>query len=244
MKRFKDKVVAVTGGASGIGKAAAGMFRDEGASVVILDKQTIVAEDGIFFHQMDVRQVHGVSAAAETIQRNFGKLDVLCNVAGVELNRSLFDTSEDEWDLVMDVNVKGMFLLCKSLLPLIIKSGGGAVVNVSSISGLLGWPDSSAYCASKGAVILLTKQLSLEFGKYNIRVNAVAPGTTKTPMIDRLLKDEADIQSSIRLIQERHPLGRFAEPEEIASAMLFLASDEASFITGSVLPVDGGYTAK
>ncbi|MCK5736387.1 MAG: SDR family oxidoreductase, partial [Spirochaetaceae bacterium] len=216
MKRFKDKVVAVTGGASGIGKAVAGMFRDEGALVVVLDKQTIVTGDGIFFHQLDVRQGREVSAAAETIERKFGKLDVLCNVAGVELNRSLFDTSEDEWDLVMDVNVKGMFLLCKSLLPLIIKSGGGAVVNVSSISGLLGWPDSSAYCASKGAVILLTKQLSLEFGKYNIRVNAVAPGTTKTPMIDRLLKDEADIQSSIRLIQERHPLGRFAEPEEIA----------------------------
>jgi len=244
MKRFKDKVVAVTGGASGIGKATAGMFRDEGASVVILDKQAIVVDDGIFFHQLDVRQENEISAAAETIRGKFGKLDVLCNIAGVGLNRSLFETSEDEWDQVMDVNVKGIFLLCKILLPLMIASGGGAVVNVSSISGLLGWPDSSAYCTSKGAVILLTKQLSLEFGKNNIRVNAIAPGTTKTPMIDRLLKDEADIPSSIWLIQERHPMGRFAEPEEIASAILFLASSEASYITGSVLPVDGGYTAK
>ncbi len=244
MKRFKDKVVLISGGASGIGKACAEMFCDEGASVVVLDKQTPDAVEGISFHRVDVRRGNEISAVAENIKRDFGKLDVLCNVAGVELNRSLFDTSEDEWDLVMDVNVKGMFLLCKALLPLMIESGGGSVVNVSSISGLLGWPDSSAYCTSKGAVILFTKQLSLEFGKYNIRVNTVAPGTTKTPMIDRLLKDESDLQSSIELIQDRHPLGRFADPGEIAAAMLFLASDEASFITGSVLPVDGGYTAK
>ena len=244
MKRFMNKVVVISGGASGLGKATAKMFRDEGASVVVLDKQIVKAEDGISFHQLDVSQGNEISAVTEIIKSKFGKLDILCNIAGVELNRSLFETSEEEWNLVMDVNVKGMFLLCKSLIPLMIESGGGAVVNVSSISGLLGWPDSTAYCTSKGAVILFTKQLSLELGKYNIRVNAVAPGTTKTPMIDRLLKDESDLQSSIKLIQERHPLGRFAEPGEIAAVMLFLASDEASFISGSVLPVDGGYTAK
>ncbi len=244
MKRFENKVVVVTGGASGIGKAAAEMFRGEGARVIVLDRQVGDAGDGITVLQADVRLGNEISGAAEKIRGMFGRLDVLCNNAGVELSKDLLEMSEEEWDLVMDVNVKGMFLLCKYLLPLMIESEGGSVVNVSSISGLLGWPSSSAYCTSKGAVILFTKQLALEYGKHNIRVNAVAPGTTKTSMIDRLLKDEADLNATLKLIRERHPLGRFADPREIASAILFLASDEASFITGSVLPVDGGYTAK
>jgi len=244
IKRFEGKVAAVTGGAAGIGKAAAEMFREEGASVVVLDRQQGEGMADITFLKTDVGRKEEIEAAAESIKERFGRLDVLCNNAGVELSRDLLDMSEEEWDRVMDVNVKGMFLLCKHLLPLMIESGGGAVVNTSSISGILGWPSSSAYCTSKGAVVLFTKQLALEMGPHNIRVNAIAPGTTKTSMIDRLLKDEEDLDATVELIRSRHPLGRFADPREIAAVMLFLASDEASFITGAVLPVDGGYTAK
>jgi NAD(P)-dependent dehydrogenase (short-subunit alcohol dehydrogenase family) len=125
-----------------------------------------------------------------------------------------------------------------------ISSGGGAIVNTSSISGLLGWPDSSAYCASKGGVIQLTREMAVEYGPCNIRVNCICPGTTVTPMIDRLLGLEDDPEGTSQSIRVMHPLGRFAQPEEIARAMLFLASEEASFVTGAVLPVDGGYTSK
>jgi NAD(P)-dependent dehydrogenase (short-subunit alcohol dehydrogenase family) len=246
LRRFENKVVAVTGGATGIGKAAAERFCDEGAAVVVLDRHAIEGSGNstITFLETDIRSAPAVKAAASSIRDLFGRLDVLCNNAGVELTRNLLDMSEEEWDTVMAVNVKGMFLVCRELLPLMMESGGGAVVNTSSISGIVGWPAYSAYCTSKGAVVLFTRQLALEMGPHNIRVNAVAPGTTRTRMIDRLLKDEDDVDAAVRLIQERHPLGRFAEPAEIAAAMLFLASPEASFITGALLPVDGGYTAK
>ncbi len=150
----------------------------------------------------------------------------------------------EEWDRVLDVNLKGMYLMSKYVLPRMMESRRGSIVNTSSISGLLGWPDSSAYCASKGGVILLTKEMAVEYGSYNIRVNCICPGTTLTPMIERLLSLENNPVESAESIKRMHPLGRFASPDEIAMAILFLASDEASFITGAVLPVDGGYTAK
>ena len=246
LRRFESKVVAVTGGAAGIGKAAAEMFVEEGGTVVVLDRQCIRGrgDENLTCLEADISQASDVRSAASVIRERFGRLDVLYNNAGVELSKNILEMSEEDWDRVMDVNVKGMFLVCRELLPLMIDSCGGAVVNTSSISGIVGWPAYGAYCTSKGAVVLFTRQLALEMGPHNIRVNAVAPGTTKTGMIDRLLKDEEDPDAVIRVIEERHPLGRFAEPSEIAAAVLFLASPEASFITGALLPVDGGYTAK
>ena len=254
MRRFEGKVVVITGAGSGIGQAAARLFDREGAVVAVLDlspdgvsetSDSILAAGGTPFPLvLDVTSEEDVRNGVRTLVDRHGKIDVLCNNAGVELSRPLIDTGEDAWDRVLAVNLKGMFLMAKHVIPHMIKAGGGAVVNTSSISGLLGWPDSSAYCASKGGVVQLTREMAVEFGAYNIRVNCVCPGTTSTPMIDRLLGLELDPEKSAEAIRAMHPLGRFARPEEIAHAMLFLASDEASFITGAVLAVDGGYTAK
>ena len=149
-----------------------------------------------------------------------------------------------EWDRGLAIKLRGMYLMAKAVIPIMKKSGGGAVVNTASISGLLGWPLSAAYCASKGGVIQLTKQMAVDYAQDNIRVNCIAPGTTLTPLIERIFQQESDPEEAKRQIAQKHPLGRFAQPEEIAQAILFLASDDASFITGAVLPVDGGYTAK
>jgi NAD(P)-dependent dehydrogenase (short-subunit alcohol dehydrogenase family) len=137
-----------------------------------------------------------------------------------------------------------MFLVSRQVLPVMMRQGRGAVVNTSSISGLLGWPGSAAYCASKGGVIALTRQMAVDYAPHGIRVNCICPGSTLTPMIERLFGVEKDPEASRRSIEAMHPLGRLARPEEIAEAALFLASEEASFITGAALPVDGGYTAK
>ena len=252
--RFEDRVVILTGAASGIGKAAATLFAGEGAMVCLLDidRKGIEKTANDILHQggkalpleCDVTHEEKVSDVVAQALQHVGRIDVLCNNAGIEFSKSLICTEEDEWDRVLAVNLKGMFLLSKHVVPHMMDSGGGAVVNTSSISGLLGWPDSSAYCASKGGVVQLTREMAVEYGPHNIRVNCICPGTTETPMIDRLLGLESDPEGTARSIRAMHPLGRFAQPEEIARAMLFLASEEASFVTGAVLPVDGGYTAK
>jgi len=254
MKRFKDKVAVITGAGSGIGRAAAILFTKEGATVIVLDnvedsgKETVNSIKNIggeaLFLKTDVSNSINVKQAVETIVARYQCIDILFNNAGVELSRSLTQTSEGEWDNVMNVNLKGIFLMSKYVLPVMEKGFGGAVVNTSSISGLVGWPSSAAYCASKGGVIQLTKQMAVDYAKFNIRVNCICPGATRTPMIERLLALRENPEKAKKMEAEMHPLGRFAEPEEIAQAMLFLASDEASFITGAVLPVDGGYTAK
>jgi len=254
MMRFEGKVVIVTGAGSGIGKAAATLFAGEGGMVALLDLDSKGVEEtsNAITHQggdalplvCDVIDEQGVSNAVEQILQHYNRIDVLCNNAGIELSKPLVQTEGHEWDRVLAVNLKGMFLLSKHVLPHMISSGGGAVVNTSSISGLLGWPDSSAYCASKGGVIQLTREMAVEYGPQHIRVNCICPGTTVTPMTDRLLGLEEDPEGTALSIRAMHPLGRFAQPEEIARAMLFLASEEASFVTGAVLPVDGGYTAK
>jgi len=254
MKRFKNKVVVITGGAVGIGYVMAELFGREGAQVFILDvspekgntAEWSLISDGIeaAFIQCDVTKKEDIEQAVLGISDKVAAVHVLCNNAGLELTKPINDITEHEWDTVSAVNVKGTFLVTQLFLPLLKKAGGAAVVNTSSISGLIGWPNSAAYCSAKGGVIMLSKQLSVDLAKDHIRVNCICPGTTETPMLDRLLSLEQDKEQAAERIAERHLLKRFAKPEEIAQAALFLSSEDASYVTGAVLPVDGGYTAK
>jgi NAD(P)-dependent dehydrogenase (short-subunit alcohol dehydrogenase family) len=246
--RFENKVVLVTGGTRGIGFATAQLFAREGAQVVIVgrdsDKTTKAA-----------RQVPGrgeagdVSIAADCKRIVTGtldlhaRLDVLVNCAGVIFrNRTVEQTSEEEWDATFDVNVKGTFLMSKYALPA-LREMKGCIVNVSSYVGLVGFAGTSAYAASKAAILNLTRSMALDHAREGIRVNAVCPGSVDTDMIHTAWRQFEDVEQAQKLWAEKHPLGRIASPEEIARAILFLASEEASFITGAALPVDGGITA-
>jgi NAD(P)-dependent dehydrogenase (short-subunit alcohol dehydrogenase family) len=230
------------------------LFAEEGAEVAVTDRSpeagaetlALLQKAGLrgSFDPMDVADAAGVATGIAAVEQRCGRIDVLFNNAGVELSRTLHETSEEEWDRVFAVNLRGMFLVCRRVLAGMIRRRAGAIVNVSSISGLLGWPASAAYCASKGGVIQLTRQMAVDYAPHGIRVNCICPGTTLTPMIERLFAQEADEESARARVAAMHPLGRFARPEEIAAAALFLASEEASYITGAALPVDGGYTAK
>ena len=249
--RFSGKVAVVTGSSHGIGLAAVEIFASQGAKVYLVDIDRNkgarfalkLREQGlnVKFIECDVASPQSVQNMVASIEEN--NVDILCNNAGVELTAGIDETSVEEWDRLSSINLRGPFLVTKALLPL-LEVKGAAVVNTSSISGLLGWPLSTAYCATKGGVIQLTKQLACDLGAKNIRVNCVCPGTTKTPMLSRLLSDDEEGRQAAKEIAARHLLKRFAEPREIAEAIVFLASDAASFVTGAVLPVDGGYTAK
>lgn len=254
MMKFEDKKVFISGGATGIGQATALLFAHQGAIVTIFDRDSENGEKclkkilnsggrGIFIFG-NLIYPDDVEKAVKQSSHTFGGIDILINNAGVESPYSVHEMPIEEWDRVMAVNLRGMYLMAKAVIPIMKKSGGGAIVNTASISGLLGWPVSAAYCASKGGVIQLTKQMAVDYAQDNIRVNCVAPGTTLTPLIERIFQQEPEPEKAKQKISQMHPLGRFAQPEEIAQAILFLASEDASFITGAVLPVDGGYTAK
>jgi len=254
MRMFEHDVVLVTGAGSGIGQAAALLFAERGARVGVLDRDASCATKTIemiqrgngwgMAVQADVTRGDEAAEAVGAVLERFGSIDVLVNNAAIEFSADVINTSEEEWDWVIAVNLKGAYLMSKEVLPAMKKKKSGSIVNVSSISGLLGWPNSAVYCASKGGIIQLTRQMAVDYAPYNIRVNCVCPGTTRTPMIERLFDMEEDREQAMRKISTMHPLGRFARPAEIAEALCFLASDDASFITGAVLPVDGGYTAK
>lgn len=247
--RLLNKVVIVTGGTSGIGRAAAQLFAREGARVVVAARRQeegdavvaeIVREGGqAVFVRADVSVAEDHRRLVEAAVREFGRLDLAFNNAGTEqFGQSVVELAEEEWDRVMAINLKGVFLAMKHQIPAMLAAGGGAIVNTSSVGGLVAAPGLSAYQASKFGVVGLTKVAALECARQNIRVNAICPGGTRSDMFDRWT---AAPEVNARVLAA-HPIGRFSEPAEQAEAALFLLSDAASFITGVALPVDGGLT--
>lgn len=252
MNRVKDKIVIVTGGAEGIGRSTCLLLAREGAIVAVTDikekegkdlVELITKEGGrAKFWYLNTASESEVLVVTKSIFDTFGRIDGLVNNAGVEgINKPTHEVTEQEWDAVQSVNVKGVFFCVKHAIPYMMKSGGGSIVNLSSIYGLISAPDVPPYHASKGAVRLMTKTDALMYAKDRIRVNSVHPGFIWTPMVERFSKSNNVSREDIGSL---HPLGRVGQPEEIANGILFLISDEASFITGSELVIDGGYTAR
>jgi NAD(P)-dependent dehydrogenase (short-subunit alcohol dehydrogenase family) len=245
--KLNQKVAIVTGGGAGIGRSTAIRFAKEGAKVTVADVDSVSGEETVsliresggeaIFIKIDVKDSSQVKELINATTNTFGGLHILVNNAGISNSevRSV-DLSEEEWDHVIDINLKGVFLGIKYAIPEIKKSGGGAIINTSSLLGLKGKKYQSAYNASKAGVVLLTQNAALEYGKYNIRVNAIAPGVIDTKIIDVWKQDERRWP----FISKANALGRIGTPDEVANAILFLASDEASFITGTTLSVDGG----
>jgi len=254
MNRVKDKVAIITGAAGGLGKAEALILAREGAKVVLTD----IDETGLERAAEEIRKTgakvifikHDVTSESEWSKvigrtfEEFGRLDVLVNNAGVIIYKKIIDTSLAEWKWLMSVNLDGVFLGTKFAIEAMRKGGGGSIINIASVAGLIGNPDASAYHASKGGVRLFTKAAAIECSKagydYNIRVNSIYPGVINTAMADAL-RDDVD-KYNIALIW--HPMGHFGEPEDVAYGVLYLASDESKFLTGSELVIDGGWTSR
>ena len=251
MARLDGKVALISGGARGQGAAEALLFAQEGAKVVIgdiLDEEgkrleAQIAElggDAVYVH-LDVTNSDGWDAAVQTALDRYGKLDILVNNAGILLRKGLEDTGADEWDRVLDVNGKGVFLGAKAAIPAMREAGGGSIINISSIAGLVGSRyGSTAYQSSKGAVRLLTKSIAIQHAPDNIRCNSVHPGMIITAMTEEALADP-DVRQDYH---DRIPLGRLGTTDDIANGVLFLASDDSSFVTGSELVIDGGLVAQ
>lgn len=245
--RLANKTAIITGGASGIGRAAAMVFAREGAKVAIADlnaeggRETVklIEQQGgtAFFYETNVSDSNQMHSLVSATVESFGQLDILFNNAGIgHPDVKSVDLEEEEWDRIIDINLKGVFLGIKHSVPHLKKAGGGAIINTSSLLGLKGQKYLAAYNASKAGVVLLTKNAALEYGRDNIRVNAIAPGVIDTQIIVGWKNDERKWP----IISRANALGRIGTPEEVANAVLFLASDEASFITGATLSVDGG----
>lgn len=250
--RLKDRVAIITGAGSGIGRATAFLFAQEGAKVVVADyvaeggEETVrlIKEAGgeATFVKVDVSKAADTQRMVNTAIDRYGKLDILCNNADIEGPWApTEDLSEEDWDRVLSVNLKGVFLGSRYAIPEMLKQDGGVIINTASIAGLIAITNMPAYCASKGGVVLLTKAMALEYAAKNIRINCICPGAIRTPMFSRLTLDQVETEKAFC---NGHPIGRCGTPEEIAHAALYLGSDESSFITGTALVVDGGWTAQ
>ena len=249
MKRLQDKVALITGGGSGIGRAIALAFAGEGAHVCVVgrtfekvkDTEKDIEKIGqkALAIQTDITRLTEINKMVGDVTDFFGRLDILVNNAGIVIDNSILDVTESQWDEIMGVDLKWAFFVTKSVLPIMISQGKGKIINIASPLGIKGKPMSSVYCAAKGGIINLTRALAKELAQKNINVNAIGPGFTDTPMIEKYKTNPELLKRATSNI----PFGRPAKPEEIGGAAIFLASDESDFITGAILFVDGGETA-
>ena len=256
MNRVEGKTIIVTGAALGIGRAASCLLAREGASVAVTDLkdeegrklvEQITNDGGIaeYWH-LDISRADEVIDVFTAIKKKFGRIDVLVNNAGIAgADKPTDEVTEEEWDKVFAVNVKGVFLCTKHVIPALREAGGGSIINLSSIYGLVSAPDLPAYHASKGAVRMMTKTDALFYAKENIRVNSVHPGFIWTPLVEKLAESSPEGLEQFRQhLDSLHPIGHVGEPDDVAYGILHLASDESKFSTGSELVIDGGYTSQ
>jgi NAD(P)-dependent dehydrogenase (short-subunit alcohol dehydrogenase family) len=252
MGRLDGKVAVITGAASGIGRATARLFSVEGARVLLADVDAAGGEAAVteikrtggdaVFRRVDVTRSEDIAAMLNAALETYGGLDVLFNNAGIEGESArLADSSEENWDRVLAVNLKGVFLGMKHALPLMAARGGGSIINTASVAGLVGWHGAGAYSASKAGVANLTRTAAIEYARHGVRVNAVCPGIIHTPMLDRIEGEHSAQRDRLATLQ---PIPHIGEPDDIARMVLFLASDESKFVTGAMMTVDGGYTAR
>ncbi len=249
--RLQGLYCVVTGGASGIGAATVRRFAAEGAHICILDRDLSAAEalaaelgDSHLAMELDVRFEAGVEQVAEAVYDRWGHVDVLVNNAGSELNKTYDETTVDEWDKVLDTDLKGPWLLCKHFVPRMVERGSGSVINISSLNGLVGFPLSTAYGSAKGGLVVFTRDMAIELATSGVRINCVCPGVIETPMMERwtdLMPDKEEAKAMLRGVM---PIGRMGTAEEVAAAILFFASEDSSLCQGAVLSVDGGFTAQ
>ncbi len=250
--RLKNKTAVITGAASGIGKAIALAFAREGARIVVSDINSEGGEETVgqiaqvdaeaVFIEADVAEAEAVSNLIEKAVERFGGLDIMVNNAGIEVVQRLADTDEQMWDRLISINLKGVFLGTKYAIPQMLATGGGNIINIASVAGIMGAGGLGAYNASKGGVVLLTKNTAMDYGKQNIRANCICPGFIATPMVENImaLPGAQEIKNKIISLC---PAGRLGTPEEVAHCAVFLASDESSYINGHALVADGGMSA-
>jgi len=243
---LENRVALVTGGTGGIGTAICKRLAKEGAVVIAADRHAPNVElpDGIFFHDLDVTQENNVTKLMDSVEYNQGQIDILVNAAGIEIEKTIEDTSLDDWNRIFAVNVTGTFLVSKYALPLMRKTGAGSIINFGSYDGFIADPQLAAYCATKGAVHALTKAMACDHGPENIRVNAICPGYIDTPMLQSFFGDSGDIESLQQAVRDVHPMRRYGTPDDIAGLVNWLAGDEARYASGQLWVLDGGLTAQ